>query len=87
QDGWTPLLVAAAHGTADTIAALIESGADMEVRTGEGWTPLHLAAGFGAAETVTAAPSSPATGTCTNASIPCIFMGGDPGLLTMSISA
>jgi len=54
QDGWTPLLVAAAHGTADTIAALMESGADMEVRTGEVWTPLHVAARFGTAETVAA---------------------------------
>ncbi|MBC6412138.1 MAG: ankyrin repeat domain-containing protein, partial [Hyphomonadaceae bacterium] len=36
----------------ETIAALIESGADMQARTRDGFTPLHLAARYGTAETV-----------------------------------
>jgi len=52
--GWTPLHRTAAHGTTDTIAALIEAGADMEARDRSGWTPLHRTAAHGTADTIAA---------------------------------
>ena len=43
--GWTPLHVAAiGNDDTDLIAALIETGADIETRDGTGDTPLKLAA-------------------------------------------
>ena len=33
KDGWTPLHMAALHGDAEKVAALIDAGADMEART------------------------------------------------------
>lgn len=43
----TPLHRAARLGDAQTVAALLEQGADRQARDDEGWTPLHWAAHLG----------------------------------------
>jgi hypothetical protein len=46
DDGWTPLLKAAVHGSALT-KLLLDKAADPEIATAKGYTPLHRAAGHG----------------------------------------
>jgi ankyrin repeat protein len=43
QDGWTPLHVAVAECQAEIVRLLVESGADLAVRTEHHRTPLHVA--------------------------------------------
>ena len=43
QDGWTPLHLAVATGSAPVVEALVAAGADLSARTEDGRTPLHVA--------------------------------------------
>ena len=54
NDGWTPLHLAAAHGTAKTVKAVLDAGADINARENVGLTPLHAATPYGTAENVNA---------------------------------
>jgi ankyrin repeat protein len=45
--GWTPLMHAVHKDREDSVAALIEAGADVNQRTGKGLTALMLAASYG----------------------------------------
>ena len=54
EDGRTPLLGAAAFGTAETIDALVAAGADIHARNDKGGAPLHFAAANGTAATTNA---------------------------------
>jgi ankyrin repeat protein len=47
SDLWTPLLWALRFNRRDTVAALLEHGADVNVQVGNGWTPLMYACLFG----------------------------------------
>jgi ankyrin repeat protein len=49
----TPLHIAAAVGPTESVAALLDAGADIDaLQTSRGWTPLHTAANLGATEMV-----------------------------------
>ena len=50
--GRTPLLGAVVEGPAETVAALLAKGADVNVRNNDGATPLDLAAYEGRADVV-----------------------------------
>ncbi|MBI3355375.1 MAG: ankyrin repeat domain-containing protein [Nitrospirae bacterium] len=50
--GTRPLTLAAAHGNADTVRALLEAGAEVNAVDFTGWTALHAAAFKGDVETV-----------------------------------
>ena len=43
EDGWTVLHNAVEAESATLVEKLVESGADLNVRTTDGWSPLHLA--------------------------------------------
>lgn len=47
RKGWTPLMVAAADGKAETVRALLQAGAKYDVRADDGTTALHAAAAKG----------------------------------------
>ena len=53
-DGNTPLQLAAEHGNAYAVNALVTAGADPNTRVRHGVMPLHWAAGGGSADAVTA---------------------------------
>ena len=48
--GRTPIMLAAAHGTAPTLRLLIDNGADPRARDSDGWHPLGIAAWNGQAD-------------------------------------
>jgi len=52
--GRTPLHIAAAFGTPENIAALVEAGADVNARNEDGFTPLHIAAQLGTPASIAA---------------------------------
>lgn len=52
QDDGTPLHYSAVHGTADGVKALVDAGADLELRTSDGATAAYAAARFGRAESL-----------------------------------
>ncbi|MFH2115552.1 MAG: ankyrin repeat domain-containing protein, partial [Spirochaetota bacterium] len=52
DSGATPLLLAAAHGTPDTVGSLLAAGADPLIADEAGWTPLMAALRAGATENV-----------------------------------
>ncbi len=54
KDGLTPLHMAAVSGSPDLVQALVQAGANLEVRDNYGLTPLHGAARYGSPDLVQA---------------------------------
>ncbi len=50
--GWTPLMMAVAHGDVQTVREIIDFGADCNRTENDGWTALHFAANSGHLEIV-----------------------------------
>jgi ankyrin repeat protein len=91
QDGWTPLMQAAAlNESADAIFLLVTAGASLSDRNKDGNTPLYLAAYFNSADVVSAllkagAPVRSAEGT--RALVGAILADQSPKIVSLLIKA